>query len=86
LDCHDLHAWTITLGLNLVSAHVVLAEEADPASALDSRASRLPPTLTSATRPSSSKRPIAAGSKSGATPNKARGEIGRLRRAFSGVA
>jgi cobalt-zinc-cadmium efflux system protein len=35
VDCHDLHAWTITSGLNVVSAHVVLAEGADPAVALD---------------------------------------------------
>ena len=35
IDCHDLHAWTITSGVNVVSAHVVLAEGADPASALD---------------------------------------------------
>jgi cobalt-zinc-cadmium efflux system protein len=36
VDCHDLHAWTITSGVNVVSAHVVLAEGADPALALDS--------------------------------------------------
>jgi cobalt-zinc-cadmium efflux system protein len=35
IDCHDLHAWTITSGVNVVSAHVVLAEGADPAHALD---------------------------------------------------
>jgi cobalt-zinc-cadmium efflux system protein len=35
LDCHDLHAWTITSGMNVVSAHVVLAEGADGASALE---------------------------------------------------
>jgi cobalt-zinc-cadmium efflux system protein len=35
VDCHDLHAWTITSGMNVVSAHVVLAEGADPAVALD---------------------------------------------------
>jgi cobalt-zinc-cadmium efflux system protein len=33
---HDLHAWTITSGMNVVSAHVVLAPGADPASVLDS--------------------------------------------------
>jgi cobalt-zinc-cadmium efflux system protein len=33
---HDLHAWTITSGMNVVSAHVVLARGADPASVLDS--------------------------------------------------
>ncbi len=36
VDCHDLHAWTITSGMNVVSAHVVLADGADPAKALDS--------------------------------------------------
>ena len=34
-DCHDLHAWTITSGTNVVSAHVILAEGADPALTLD---------------------------------------------------
>ena len=28
VDVHDLHAWTITSGMNVVSAHVVLAEDA----------------------------------------------------------
>jgi len=35
LDVHDLHAWTITSGLNVVSAHVVVAAETDPARVLD---------------------------------------------------
>ena len=35
IDCHDLHAWTITSGMNVVSAHVVLAHDADAAAALD---------------------------------------------------
>jgi cobalt-zinc-cadmium efflux system protein len=34
VDCHDLHAWTITSGMNVVSAHVVLARGADPGTAL----------------------------------------------------
>ena len=34
VDCHDLHAWTITAGMNVVSAHVVLAQGADPGRAL----------------------------------------------------
>jgi cobalt-zinc-cadmium efflux system protein len=34
-DVHDLHAWTITSGLNVISAHVVLAPRADPAGVLD---------------------------------------------------
>jgi cobalt-zinc-cadmium efflux system protein len=28
LDVHDLHAWTITSGLPVLSAHVVVSEEA----------------------------------------------------------
>jgi cobalt-zinc-cadmium efflux system protein len=35
IDVHDLHAWTITSGMNVVSAHVVLAEGADPPAVLD---------------------------------------------------
>ncbi len=34
-DVHDLHAWTITSGVNVVSAHVVLRPEADAAGVLD---------------------------------------------------
>lgn len=34
-DVHDLHAWTITSGMNVVSAHVVLDERADPPAVLD---------------------------------------------------
>ncbi len=34
-DIHDLHAWTITSGMNVVSAHVVLDEGADPPEVLD---------------------------------------------------
>lgn len=34
-DVHDLHAWTITSGMNVVSAHVTLQPGADPASVLD---------------------------------------------------
>jgi cobalt-zinc-cadmium efflux system protein len=34
-DAHDLHAWTITNGLNVVSAHVVLGEGADSGIVLD---------------------------------------------------
>ena len=41
IDCHDLHAWTITSGLNVVSAHVVLAEGADPGVALEALCSCL---------------------------------------------
>jgi cobalt-zinc-cadmium efflux system protein len=34
-DVHDLHAWTITSGMNVVSAHVVLDATADPPAVLD---------------------------------------------------
>lgn len=34
-DVHDLHAWTITSGLPVISAHVVLAPEADATRVLD---------------------------------------------------
>ena len=35
VDVHDLHVWTITSGVNVVSAHVVLADGADAPSVLD---------------------------------------------------
>ncbi len=34
-DVHDLHAWTVTSGMNVVSAHVVLRDDAVPGSVLD---------------------------------------------------
>lgn len=34
-DIHDLHAWTITSGINVLSAHVVLDPGADPPAVLD---------------------------------------------------
>jgi cobalt-zinc-cadmium efflux system protein len=34
-DAHDLHAWTLTSGINVVSAHVVMRPGADAASVLD---------------------------------------------------
>jgi cobalt-zinc-cadmium efflux system protein len=34
-DCHDLHAWTITSGMNVVSAHVIVSPDAQPAVVLD---------------------------------------------------
>ncbi len=34
-DAHDLHAWTLTSGMNVVSAHVVMQPGADAASVLD---------------------------------------------------
>jgi cobalt-zinc-cadmium efflux system protein len=41
VDCHDLHAWTITSGMNVVSAHVVVADGADTAATLDALCSCL---------------------------------------------
>ena len=35
VDVHDLHAWTITSGMNVLSAHVVLGEHAQPGDVLD---------------------------------------------------
>jgi cobalt-zinc-cadmium efflux system protein len=35
IDVHDLHAWTITSGMNVVSAHVVLSEDGKPGDVLD---------------------------------------------------
>jgi cobalt-zinc-cadmium efflux system protein len=35
VDVHDLHAWTITSGVNVLSAHVVIERDADPARVLD---------------------------------------------------
>ncbi len=35
IDVHDLHAWTITSGMNVVSAHVVLGDDAQPGDVLD---------------------------------------------------
>ena len=32
---HDLHAWTITSGQPVISAHVVLERDADPGRVLD---------------------------------------------------
>ena len=34
-DCHDLHVWTITSGMNVVSAHVIVEPDARPADVLD---------------------------------------------------
>jgi cobalt-zinc-cadmium efflux system protein len=34
-DVHDLHAWTITSGMNVVSAHVVLDSDGKPGDVLD---------------------------------------------------
>lgn len=35
VDTHDLHAWTLTSGIRVVSAHVVIAPDASPASVLN---------------------------------------------------
>jgi cobalt-zinc-cadmium efflux system protein len=34
-DIHDLHVWTITSGMKVASAHVVISDEADPAAVLN---------------------------------------------------
>jgi cobalt-zinc-cadmium efflux system protein len=34
-ECHDLHVWTITSGMNVVSAHVIVEPDAQPAAVLD---------------------------------------------------
>ena len=34
-ECHDLHVWTITSGVNVVSAHVIVTPDAKPAAVLD---------------------------------------------------
>lgn len=35
VDAHDLHAWALTSGMNVVSAHVIIEPDADPARVLD---------------------------------------------------
>jgi cobalt-zinc-cadmium efflux system protein len=35
MDIHDLHVWTITSGMNVISAHVVVQSGADPGTVLD---------------------------------------------------
>jgi cobalt-zinc-cadmium efflux system protein len=34
-ECHDLHVWTISSGMNVVSAHVLVEPDAKPAEVLD---------------------------------------------------
>jgi cobalt-zinc-cadmium efflux system protein len=34
-DAHDLHAWALTSGMNVVSAHIIMEPGADPAAVLD---------------------------------------------------
>src|SRR5712691_1612849 len=41
LDIHDLHVWTITSGVNVISAHVVVHRGADPSAVLDDLATCL---------------------------------------------
>jgi cobalt-zinc-cadmium efflux system protein len=36
VDIHDLHVWTLTSGMEVVSAHIMIENEADPHAALDS--------------------------------------------------
>ena len=35
VDCHDLHAWTITSGMPVLSVHVVIEDQAVPGMVLD---------------------------------------------------
>ena len=35
VDIHDLHVWTLTSGMEVVSAHLMIENDADPHSALD---------------------------------------------------
>jgi len=35
IDIHDLHVWTITSGMNVISAHVVVQRGANPSAVLD---------------------------------------------------
>jgi cobalt-zinc-cadmium efflux system protein len=35
VDCHDLHAWTITSGMPVLSVHVVIEDGAVPGAVLD---------------------------------------------------
>jgi cobalt-zinc-cadmium efflux system protein len=35
VDCHDLHAWTITSGMHVLSVHVVIEDQAVPGVVLD---------------------------------------------------
>src|SRR3989442_3154691 len=41
VDIHDLHVWTITSGMNVISAHVVVHSGADPSVVLDDLATCL---------------------------------------------
>ena len=71
-DVHDLHAWTITSGMNVVSAHVVLDEtDATRPPSSTTSAAACPATSTSSTRRSSSRRRTAAASRPRTTPERA---------------
>jgi cobalt-zinc-cadmium efflux system protein len=35
VDVHDLHVWTLTSGLDVASAHLMVAEDTDPHRVLD---------------------------------------------------
>lgn len=41
VDIHDLHLWSITSGVNVISAHVVMQRGADPSTVLDDLANCL---------------------------------------------
>ena len=74
-DVHDLHAWTITSGVNVVSAHVVLDQAPTRRRCSTSCAAACRATSTSSTRRSSSRPPIAVGWRSRTTPEARRPDI-----------
>jgi Cation efflux family len=57
IDVHDLHAWTITSGVNVLSAHVVVTGEAASGPVLDQLGGCLADHSTSSTPPSRSNHP-----------------------------
>ena len=67
-DVHDLHAWTITSGMDVLSAHVAGSRARIRRRSSTSCAAACPATSTSSTRPSSSRRPTVAGSRRPRTP------------------
>ena len=72
-DVHDLHAWTITSGLNVVSAHVVLDPGADAPAVLDALCTCLADDLRHrAFDVPARDRATGAGSRNTATPDRRR--------------
>ena len=77
-DVHDLHAWTITSGVNVVSAHVVLEAAPTRRRCSTTCAAACQATSTSSTRRSSSRPPTAGVWRAPTTPE-ARPARARLR-------